>query len=245
VAHLDVDCVAQKNLIHACINAGVKRFAPSEWGIKNGSQVPLYANKDEIARYLHELGAQNKLNGLQYCLFQPSVLADYFAHPFTLSPGLITWPMFIDLEKRRAMLLDDGNHKFTVTAASDVSAILLLALSDPTPWPTIGGMRGTTTTANELIALGKKIRGGEWTIEHVSSEDILNGELKTSWVPGMLHPAIPLDQREKHSKGFIVRFFKAMLLGCWEVSGEWNQRFPEHEFLGLEEYLTEVWAGKA
>lgn len=245
MTHLDVDCVAQKNLIHACINAGVKRFAPSEWGIKNGSQVSLYANKDETARYLHELGAQDKLNGLQYCLFQPSVLADYFAHPFPLSPGLITWPFFIDLHNRRAMLLDDGNIKFSVTAATDVSAILSLALSDDRSWPTIGGMRGTTTTSNELIALGKKIRGGEWTIEHVSSEDILNGELKTSWVPGMLHPAIPLDKREQHSKGFIIRFFKAMLLGCWEVSDEWNQRFPEYEFLGLEEYLTKAWAGKA
>jgi saccharopine dehydrogenase-like NADP-dependent oxidoreductase len=33
VVHLDKDCVAQKNLIHACIDAGVQRFAPSEWGM--------------------------------------------------------------------------------------------------------------------------------------------------------------------------------------------------------------------
>ena len=33
IAHLDVGNVTQKNLIHACIEAGVKRFAPSEWAV--------------------------------------------------------------------------------------------------------------------------------------------------------------------------------------------------------------------
>lgn len=31
VAHLDAGGVAQKNLIDACVAAGVRRFAPSEW----------------------------------------------------------------------------------------------------------------------------------------------------------------------------------------------------------------------
>lgn len=33
VVHLDQDNVAQKNLIDAAIEAGVKRFAPSEWAM--------------------------------------------------------------------------------------------------------------------------------------------------------------------------------------------------------------------
>ena len=62
VVHLDKDCTAQKNLIHACIDAGVKRFAPSEWAIRNGSGIAHYENKDAIAEYLAELNKEKKVS---------------------------------------------------------------------------------------------------------------------------------------------------------------------------------------
>ena len=242
VVHLDTDCVAQKNLIHACIDAGVKRFSPSEWGIKNNSGIDPYANKDTIAQYLREINAGG--TKLEYCLFQPSIFMDYFAHPSPLSPGLITWPFFVDFEKRRAMVLDDGDQPIVVTAISNISDVLALALEDEKTWPAVGGMRGATTSINELLALGKSIRGGEWSIEHVKWEDIENGILKTSWVPTMSHPVIPDEDREKFSKEFVIMFFQGILNGSWYVSDEWNQRFPEYNFTGLEEYLRKAWEGK-
>jgi hypothetical protein len=78
--------------MHACIEAGVKRFAPSEWGIKNYSECAPYANKDTIVEHLYELKEQGKLGGLEYSLFQPSIFMDSFAHPYPLSPNLLTWP---------------------------------------------------------------------------------------------------------------------------------------------------------
>ncbi|KAK7190888.1 hypothetical protein DPSP01_007850 [Paraphaeosphaeria sporulosa] len=244
VVHLDVDCVVQKNLIHACISAGVKRFAPSEWGIKNGSGVPPYKNKDIIAKYLAELREKGELGGMQYCLFQPSIFMDYFAHPHPLSPNLITWPFFIDFEKRRAMVLDGGDQPLAVTAIADISGMLDLALSSSAPWPTIGGMQGARTSINELLALGKKLRGGDWSVEHVRGEDIENGILTTSWIPIMSHPVIPQDDREAFSKEFVIMFFKGILRGAWDVSKEWNEKFPEYKFTGLEEYLGRAWEGK-
>lgn len=242
VVHLDKDCIAQKNLIHACIDARVKRFAPSEWGIKNDSGVPPYANKDAIAAYLADLNKDEKK--LEYCLFQPSIFMDYFAHPSPLSPNLITWPFFIDFEIRRAIVLDDGNQPIVVTAISNISDMLSLALSDSRPWPAVGGMRGARTTINEILALGKKLRGGEWTVEYVKGEDILNDELKTEWIPQMSHPVIPINDRKQFSTDFVIMFFKGILRGSWDVSDEWNQRFPEYKFTGLEEYLTKAWEGK-
>jgi hypothetical protein len=245
VVHQDTDCEIQKNLIHACIDAGVRRFAPSEWGIKNNSGCPPYANKDLIARYIHDMKEQNKLGGLEYCLFQPSIFMDYFAHPYPLSPNLITWPFFIDFENRRAMVLDDGTQPIVLTAISDISKMLSLALSDSNPWPNIGGMRGYQTTINELLALGKKLRGGEWSIEHIKGADIEKEELKSGWVPQMSHPVIPNESREKFSVEFVVMFFQGILNGSWDVSDEWNQREAEFEFVGLEEYLSAAWKGKA
>jgi nucleoside-diphosphate-sugar epimerase len=243
VVHLDTDCTIQKNLIQACISAGVRRFGPSEWSIKNNSGCPPYANKDLIAEYLQEVNQGEKK--LEYCLFQPSIFMDYFAHPNPLSPGLITYPFFIDLEMRRAMVLDDGNQPIVVTAISDVSNMLALALDDDKEWPVVGGMRGARTTINELLALGREIRGGNWTVEYIKGEDIERNVLDTSWVPQMSHPVIPVHEREKFSKEFVIMFFQAIMNGSWDVSDYWNSRFPEYRFMGLEEYLRMAWVGKS
>jgi hypothetical protein len=234
----------QKNLIHACIAAGVRRFAPSEWSIKNSSGVGPYENKDALATHLAELNEKGELKGLEYCLFQPSVFMEYFAHPYPLSPGLITWPFFIDFENRRAMVLDDGDMPIVLTAVADVSGMLALALDDAKPWPTVGGIQGVKTNINEILALGKKVRGGEWNVEYVKSEDVEKGELKTSWIPVFDHPVIPVDSREAFSRSFVIDFFVAMKRGAWNVNDEFNQRFPEYKFVGLEEYLTKAWEGK-
>ncbi|KAF2709272.1 NAD(P)-binding protein [Pleomassaria siparia CBS 279.74] len=242
VVHFDKDCTVQKNLIHACIEAGVRRFSPSEWGIKNGSGVPPYDNKDAIAKYLYDLNKDKPV--LEYSLFQPSIFLDYFAHPYPLSPNLITWPFFLDFENRRAMIFDSGDQPLVFTSISDISKLLALAIADSRTWPPIGGMIGTKTSINELLALGKKIRGDEWTEVHISSEDIKKGELNSSWVPQISHPVIPEESREAYSKEFLITFFEAMSRGSWEVSGEWNERFPDFEWQSAEGYLKQAWEGR-
>jgi hypothetical protein len=245
VVHLDVDNIAQKNLIHASIAAGVQRFAPSEWGIANNSGVGSYDNKDYIRKYLEDLDAKGELQGMQYCLFQPSIFMDYFGHPFPLERDLFTWPFFVDFENRRAMVLDDGNQPIVLTAIQDDAAILALALADTErPWPRVGGIRGCRTSINELVALGKEIRGGEWSIEQVSSADVAKGEIKVSWIPQLDHPTIPVEERESFSKLFLVMFFQAVARGAWDVSAEFNERFPDYKFMSIEEYLRKVWEGK-
>ncbi|KAF2183341.1 NmrA-like family protein-like protein [Zopfia rhizophila CBS 207.26] len=243
VVHLDEGCIAQKNLIHACIDAGVKRFAPSEWGVKNNNGIYLYKHKDDIAEYLKEINRDKQV--LEYTLFQPSLFLDYFAHPYPLSKTLYTWPFFIDYENKRAIVLDDGNQPIALTRISDISNIVALALDDPNPWPPVGGMRGTSTTINQLIALGEEIRGEKFQLEYVKGEDIEKGELKTSWVPAMTHPIIPLESREKFSKEFIVMFMVGILRGAWNTSDEWNKRYPDYKFTSAEEYLIEAWKGKS
>jgi hypothetical protein len=210
---------------------------------KNESGIEPYVPKDKVVTYLSSINKDAPK--IEYCLFQPSIFMDYFAHPYPLSPNLHTWPFFLDFHKRRAMILDKGDQPIVVTAISDISKMLALALDDPKPWPAVGGMRGARTTINELLELGKKIRGGEWQIEHVKGGDIERGELKTSWIPPMTHPAIPDEQREVFSREFVIMFFKGILRGAWDVSDEWNKRHPDFKFVGLEEHLTKAWEGKS
>lgn len=169
---------------------------------------------------------------------------DYFAHGARKkNPGLITWPFFIDFEGRRAMVLDGGEQPLVVTAIGDVSRVLERALGDERAWPRVGGMRGARTTIKELLALGREVRGGEWDVEYVKGEDIERDVLTAGWVPEMSHPVIPDEQREAFSREFVIMFFKGVLRGSWETSEEWNERFPEYRFLGLEEYMREAWEG--
>jgi hypothetical protein len=242
VVHLDEGCTVQKNLIAACIEAGVRRFAPSEWGIKNGSGCPPYKNKDEIAAYLRDLNKDETV--LEYTLFQPSIFLDYFAHPYPLSPNLMTWPFFLDFEHRRAMILDSGDQPIVLTAISDISQIVALAITDERPWPPIGGIVGTRTSINELLAIGKKSRGGEWTEETINGEDIKEGKWKGSWTPIFTHPVIPQEDREKFSEEFMVMFLQGISNGAWNVSDEFNERFPEFKFQSAEGYLEKAWKGK-
>jgi hypothetical protein len=243
IAHLDEDNICQKNLIQACVTNKTRRFAPSEWSIASNSTVPAYLNKDALASYLAEKRSKNELGDLQYCLFQPSVFADYFAHPHPVSPNFITWPLFVDFENRRAMVLDDGDMPMVVTPIATASEFLSRALSSDAPWPVVGGMQGCRTTNNDLVALGKKIRGGEWLVEYVKSEDVEKGVLTASWVPQLSHPVIPVDQRSAFSKQFVLDFFRAMKKGCWDVGNEWNKEIPGLE-VDLEEYLRGAWEGK-
>ena len=239
IAHLDPDRIGQKTLIQACITAGVKRFAPSEWGIKNGSGISEYDAKDEVAEYLDSLKGNSDSPPLEYCLFQPSIFLDYFAHPYAPTKPLYTWPFMIDFNSRHAIILDDGKQPLVLTSAHDDAEILLRAIEDPRPWPSVGGIRGWRTTMADILAVGKEVRGGEWTVYSVSSKDIEAGELKTEWTPEMDHPLIP----KEYSRVLVVAFLKAVANGSWDVSTEWNERFPEYKFEG-EDLLRKVWEGK-
>jgi hypothetical protein len=52
----------QKRLITAAVQAGVKRFAPSEWATSTTQHLPWYAYKAEIRRYLAELNKDKKVH---------------------------------------------------------------------------------------------------------------------------------------------------------------------------------------
>jgi hypothetical protein len=81
-------------------------------------------------------------------------------------------------------------------------------------------------------------------VERVEKADLDNGVLRTSWVPIMQHPVIPEGKQEEFSRRVFVEFMGAMERGAWDVGGEWNERFPDVEFMGVEEYLRKTWEGR-
>jgi hypothetical protein len=196
------------------------------------------------SRYANFAPTHERHQVLEYTLFQPSIFLDYFAHPHPLSPNLFTWPFFLDLSTRHAILPRSSNYPLVLTSIADDSAILLRAIEDPKPWPTIGGIRGSRLTLHELFTIAKSIRGGDWTVEYVEEEDVQNGVLKTDWCPRMNHPVIPEEKCDAYAKVFVTNFLTAIVKGSWDVSDEFNQRYPDYQFTTVEEYLRKAWESK-
>ncbi|KAJ0412961.1 NAD(P)-binding protein [Aspergillus carlsbadensis] len=232
----------QKRLIAAAVQAGVKRFAPSEWATATTQNLPWYAYKAEIRRYLAELNKDEKV--LEYTLFQPGLFSNYFTRPYKSSTHIHEIEGPIDFENRRAILVEDGDEGvITTTTVQDVAAVAARAIDYEGEWPVVSGIRGTSLPVRELVALGEKLRG-PFKIERVKASDFEAGTWETSWIPRVDHPSIPPEQVDVFSKLGVAGISLGISAGAFAVSDEWNRLLPDFEFTQLEPFLRGVWEGK-
>ncbi|KAM0390708.1 hypothetical protein ACHAPZ_011589 [Fusarium culmorum] len=228
-----------KKLINAAIEAGVRRFAPSEWATASNSGVAHYEYKDDVRKYLEEVNSNQR--NIEYCLFQPGFFTDYFGHPHAITKHFGTFYMFADFQNRRAIISEDGDAPITLTTVRDMSRLVAQALEYNGVWPTVGGMQGTVTTVSGLIALGEKLRG-PFKIEKISNEALETRNITTSWYPVVEHHGVPKEMREQVSKGVLVEYVAGLKRGVWTVSNEWNKLLPDFEFTSAEGYLKGIWS---
>lgn len=64
VVQQDKGNASQRLLIDSCVEAGVKRFAPSEWAGSSPSCLTWYAGKHAIYQYLTELNKEREVSAL-------------------------------------------------------------------------------------------------------------------------------------------------------------------------------------
>jgi hypothetical protein len=239
----DPASIAQKNLIDAAIEVGVKRFAPSEWASAGLDHLGWYDYKATIREYLKELNKDKKV--LEYSLFQPGIFTNYMTHPYDSTKHITPLEVPFDFNKRRALILEGGedNHACFVTV-QDLSNVVARAVEFEGEWPVIGGIRGTEMSVGQLIALGEKIRGGPFKVDKLKFEDLKAGVWKASWTPLINHPSAPPDQIEHFSKMVAAGLLLAIFAGAHLVSDEWNRLLPDYKFTDAEEFLTDAWKGK-
>ncbi|CAL1714323.1 unnamed protein product [Somion occarium] len=245
VVVLDPGSIAQKNLIDASIEAGVKRFAPSEWASPKVKEVPWYAEKETVREYLREVNREKKV--LEYCLFQGGVFSNYLASPHKTAKHLVPVMLPFDFQNRRAIVLEGHNDidGLTFTKVQDVANIVAEAVDYEGEWPLVGGIRGNYLTVGQILALGEKIRGKPFAVETITLEDIESGNVNTSWYPVLEHPSIPKEEIESFSKMALGGTLKGIAHAAYTVtSDEWNKLLPWYKFTDIEEFLSEAWAGK-
>ncbi|KAI1076593.1 hypothetical protein F5B20DRAFT_584016 [Whalleya microplaca] len=247
VVHLDPGNETQTRLIDAAIEAGVKRFAPSEWsvGVKLESSTDVlswYAGKVEVSRYLENLNKEKKV--LEYCRFQPGQFLNYLAHPHTISKHISTLPLQFDFENMHAIAVEGSmDDEITYTAVEDIANVVTRAVEYKGEWPVVGGICGNRITIAELFQLGERIRGKPFTVDWLKMEDLEAGVITTDRYTRVKLPFISEDQVEAFSKMANIGILIAIHRGVWTVTDEWNQLLPDYEFIKVEELLTELWVG--
>ncbi|KAM7199179.1 bifunctional pinoresinol-lariciresinol reductase 2 [Rhypophila sp. PSN 637] len=245
--YADKGNLAQKNLIDACIKAGVRRFAPSEWALGSNTANPFYSMRAQVRSYLE---AVNKPTlKLEYTCFQPGLFLDYFTYPMQSAKHLKITQHYIDFESRQAILVGDGSQPVTFTLIDDLAMVVALAVEyEDGPWPANGGVAGWTTTSAELVRIGERIRGGQmFRIHRVDEEDLVTGDkLNTEWCPVMAHPSIPPDQLDSMTRAINFQAMKGIVAGEWVVDGYWNRLLEPRGFRFQDpvEFLERWWAGR-
>ena len=144
---------SQIALLNAAVEAGVKRFAPSEYAIVAVENDPmiLYRAKYLVAEAIAK-------SGLEYTQFQNGVFMNYFVSGTKGLGYLLPFKFVVDVENYTAILPGLGEDKVAFTEAKDVGRFVAASLDLPR-WPKQLNMVGEKLTYNEVVAIAEKVRG--------------------------------------------------------------------------------------
>ncbi|KFX89807.1 hypothetical protein O988_08484 [Pseudogymnoascus sp. VKM F-3808] len=232
----------QKNLIDAAIVAGVKRFAPSEWGSADIKDIPFWAGKGDIRDYLQKVNENGKI--LEYCLFQPGLFLNYLASPHKTAKHVAPLNTMFDFENRRAVVVDGYDFIMTFTTVQDLARVVAQVVDYDGEWPAIGGIRGNRVSVSQILKIGERVRGRPFAIDTVKLDDLEAGILKTSWTLTARHSSVSEENAADALKSVLISTLLSGAKGAWAVSDECNRILPGYEFTQMENFLANVWADK-
>ncbi|KAI5861226.1 hypothetical protein GGS23DRAFT_598750 [Durotheca rogersii] len=234
---------SQKNLIDAAIAAGVKRFAPSEYGSKGTVNMPWWHGKERVREYLKEVNRDEEV--LNYTLFQPGLFLNYLAYPQKTAKHVDPLQTVFDFENRRAVVVEGHEDAvLTLTTVADLAGVVARAVDYEGEWPKTGGIRGNRVTFSQLLEIGRRVRGRDFAVDWAKMEDLEAGKLDMSWGLSAVHQAVSADEAAAYLKVVSIGILLSSVKGAWDVSDEFNQLFPDYKFTPIEDFLAKVWGGQ-
>lgn len=223
-------------LLAAAKEAGVKRFAPSEYAGKSYEGIDLYASKAKVWEAVQQ-------SGLEYTRFSCGIFMSAFAtgtpKPLTVVgeregrtsgeeealAGLRPWNFIVNMKAGTADLPGDGTQPVVFTEMRDIARFVFLALGLK-QWPPELGMQGDVKSFREVVEMAEKVQGRKWLLKENSPEQLQ--QLAETDNPG-------------------VRFYnQARLMLATEgflVGDELNLAFSEVKPVTCEQFLEKWWAG--
>ena len=215
---------SQVNLLNACLEAKVKRFAPSEWAGTSGADTII-----ELYRALKvPVYEKVKASGIEYTLFTNGMFMDYFASPQRPSASLPPLTFGVDFNQGQANFVGTGDEPFCLTLADDVGRFVAAAL-ELDKWEERLGMIGSRTTWNELIKLGEKVRGKKFVVNRTTADEALSQR----------------DSKpENIMKNFMQEVFVALVQGEFDYEPTLNRQCPQISPTTIEQFISKWWGGK-
>ncbi|KAK0644147.1 hypothetical protein B0T16DRAFT_447889 [Cercophora newfieldiana] len=162
----------QSDIIDAAVEAGVKFFIPSEYGLAStdkriNADFKNWLPKYEIAQKLAGLKQEGKID---YALVFTGLFLD--------------WGMegiFLDLKNKRVALWDDGNSPISLTTVASIGKAVVGVLQGKVDGTEVR-IKDINLTHRRLYELAAQAVGGEWTVK---SGTLLMGWLRQRRIFGM------------------------------------------------------------
>lgn len=154
-------------LIDAAVEAGVRRFIPSEFGSDTSNAkaaaLPLFRGKLATQKSLTERAASS---------------SGSFTYTIVVTGPLLGWALtqgFMSIGDKRASLYDGGDRIFSTTTLLTVGRTVCAVLEHPTETENrVVRVHDTATTLNKLLAMAKRAAGEDgWAISKPSVDELL------------------------------------------------------------------------
>ena len=228
----------QLALVEAAKQAGVKRFAPSEFALAGGGyDIELYAGKKEVWDAV--VGSGMEFTRFSCGVFM-GVLGTGTPKGVTLVGeregagsgqeealgGLRAWDFVVNLKAGTADLPGDGRMGVVFTDTRDVARFVEGALGMAEGgWPEELGMRGDVMDWRGVVEVLERVQGRKFLVRE-------NGVGEMERVA-----------REVEGKRFYNQVRIALVRGEGVVGDELNRAFPDIKPVGVEEFVGKWWEG--
>ncbi|KAJ5085729.1 hypothetical protein N7532_010500 [Penicillium argentinense] len=165
---------AQKTFIDAAIQAGVKRYVPSDWGALGtdpaAESLPSNAIWVDIQKYLKSKAA---LGQIEYNLFGVGPILEY----------VISSSFVVDFQNHTVDLYDGGVHRFSTTSFASIGKAVVGALKTPDATRNrLIRVHDIVLTQGKVLELAKKYSPSDvkWTENAVDASKELETILSTT-----------------------------------------------------------------
>ncbi|GAB7349707.1 hypothetical protein MBLNU459_g0448t1 [Dothideomycetes sp. NU459] len=223
---------AQLALLAAAKEAGVRRFAPSEYAGNGYDGIDLYAGKGRVWEAVKASGIEH--TRLACGLFM-NILATGTPKPATPGSSAKTgeeealagsrpWDYVVNVRAGTADLPGDGSAKAVFTEMTDVARFTVAAL-DLDTWPEELGMRGQVLSFREVAEVVGKVQGRQFLFKETSLEEMAR------------------VAEEQPAKRFYNQTRIRVAEGWAMVGDELNVAFPAIKPVSVEEFVEKWWTG--
>ena len=225
ITSLDESAVqSQLNLLAACLEAKVKRFAPFEWaGVHETDSVVQWYRQMKVPAL-----EKVRTSCIEHTFFTTGIFMEYIASPQKASPSLPALTLGVDFNQCQANFIGAGDEPFCLTSAADVGRFVAAAL-ELDKWEGRLGMVGSRTTWNELTRLGGKVRGEKFVVNRTTVDEAMSKRE---------------SKQEDEFGAFLQEVYIGICRGEFDYEATLNKKFPQIAPTTVEAFVEKWWGGK-